>query len=88
MDTEDRHLIYSFPKGKGEEIQLAVRKFKGKHYIDVRQWYQDKTGNLLLPTRKGVFFSLEYTAELKKAVERLSKLAERLLTQKDEETKT
>ena len=73
MDSQDNHLVYSFPKGKGEEIQVAIRTFKGKHYIDLRQWFQGKNEATFLPTKKGVSFPLELITELRKAVERLSK---------------
>ena len=78
MDTSDeKHLIYTFPRGPGEEIQAAIRKYKGRYFIDLRLWYMSKTENMLLPTKKGVAVSMDQLPELRKAVDRLSKASER-----------
>ena len=79
MDTSDeKHLIYTFPRGPGEEIQAAIRKYKNRYFVDVRLWYMSKTENMLLPTKKGVAIAVEQLPELRKAVDRLSKAVDRL----------
>ncbi len=74
----ETHLIHSFPKSEGEEIQLALKKFKGKYYIDLRIWFQVEKGGELKPTKKGVFFSIEQMPQLQRGVERLAKAVERV----------
>ena len=79
METQDQnHVIYAFPRGRGEEIQIAFRTFKGKLYVDLRVWYQGKNANLLLPTRKGISFFPDQLSEFKKGIDRLLKAAEAL----------
>ena len=78
MDPQEQHLIYSFPHGMGEEIQIAIRKFRDKHYVDVRHWFQAKNEKVFRPTKKGVFFPIERVGELQKGVERLAKASESL----------
>jgi hypothetical protein len=76
MEEQSQQLVYSFSHGLGEEIQIAIRKFRDKHYIDVRHWFQTKNENVFRPTKKGVFIPIERIGELQKGVERLGKAAE------------
>ena len=72
MSNEENKLVYSFPKGTGEEIQIAVRKWEGKYYIDLRQWFESKQEEgRLKPTRKGIIFPMERLPEFKEGVDRL-----------------
>ena len=73
MDEQESHLIYAFPRAQGEEIQIALRKYHGRVYIDLRVWYQAKNESQFRPTKKGLFFSVEHAQELKKGIERLAK---------------
>lgn len=84
MENEQSQLIYSFPRAKGEEIQIALRKYKGKHYVDLRIWFQGKNETSFYPTKKGVSFFLEQIPELRKGMERLSKAAEKFRFAKEE----
>lgn len=81
--TEDSCLIYSFPRGKGEEIQASIRKYKGKYFIDLRLWFQSHNEHTLLPTKKGVSFSVDQAQELRKAAERLCKAVKRIEVKED-----
>ncbi len=66
-------LIYSFPKSNGEEIQITMRKYQGKFYIDLRQWFRDREQENaeLKPTTKGIIFPMERLPEFKEGVDRL-----------------
>ena len=81
---EDNYLVYSFPRCEGEDIQVAVRKYKGKYYVDVRLWYLSKNEQTLLPTKKGVSFPIEKALELQKAAERLCEHTKNLELKKEE----
>lgn len=83
MEAQDKKVVYAFPRGQGEEVQVAITKYKGKYYIDLRQWFQDEETKTLIPTKKGVFIPLECATELKKAVDRTIKLCERLNGKKE-----
>ncbi len=71
MEDQTNHFIYSFPKGNDEKVQFAVRVYKGKRYIDLRVWFEDKRSKSLKPTKKGIFFNAEHINELKRGVEAL-----------------
>ncbi len=75
---DQNHLIHAFPRGRGEEIQIALRTFKGRQYVDLRVWYQSKHADTFLPTRKGISFFPEQLAEFRKGMERLLKAVETL----------
>jgi hypothetical protein len=79
MEDQEQQLIYSFPRAEGEEIQIAIRKFRGKCYVDMRIWFQSKNENVLRPTKKGVYFSLDKVSEMQKGVDRLAKATARFL---------
>jgi len=46
--TEDEETIWDL----GNNRQVKVRNFKGKYYVDVREMYYDKDGDLK-PGKKG-----------------------------------
>ena len=83
MNEVDRHLIHSFPKGQGEEIQVAVRKYKGRYYVDLRQWFENEERKTFFPTKKGVMFPLEYASELSKSAERVLKFSQKISAPKE-----
>lgn len=78
MEDQESRLIYSFPRGSGEEVQIALRKYQGRHYADIRVWFLGKEDKEFHPTRKGVFFPIRQTSELKKGIERLAIAAEQI----------
>lgn len=43
---------------KGDVIRVAVDEFKGKDYLDIRNFYKGQDGELK-PTRKGVSIPVE-----------------------------
>jgi len=43
---------------KGEVIRVRAKDFKGKNYLDIRVFYQDKEGEMQ-PTKKGISISLD-----------------------------
>lgn len=72
-EQAETHLIHAFPKGNDQEIHIAMRKYEGKYYIDLRQWFQSREGdeNSLKPTKKGIIFPMERLPEFKEGVDRL-----------------
>lgn len=77
MQDQETYPIHSFSKNQDEEIRLSVRKYKGRHFIDLRLWFQHQKGSEYRPTKKGVFFSLDQLPEFKRGVDRLLKAAEK-----------
>ena len=78
MEDNQSQLIYSFPRSEGEEIKFAVKKYKGRHFMDMRLWFKGEEDTEFKPTKKGLFLALEHYSELRKGVERLGKAVEKL----------
>ena len=76
-DQGETHLIHSFPKSEAEKIQIAIRKYKGKHYIDLRVWFQTEENATFFPSKRGISLSLDLLPELRKGMERLLKAADK-----------
>lgn len=70
IESEEK-IIHTFPKGDDEEVRLAVHKYKGRFYIDLRVWFQDETTQGFRPTRKGVSVPADRFTELKMGLEKL-----------------
>lgn len=68
----DSELIFSFQKNNTEEIRATMRKYKGKHYFDIRLYYLGDEEEWL-PTKKGVSLSTEFFPEFKQAIESIEK---------------
>ena len=72
--------VHSFPNSNGEEIQIAIRKYQGKYYIDLRHWFQSREGEAgsLRPTKRGVFLPVERLPELKEGVDLLMQACDKI----------
>ncbi len=73
--------IYSFPKSEGEEIQMTIKKYKDRFYIDLRVWYQNDKSPEFKPTQRGVCFTVDRLPDLQKGVDRLARAASKLRTE-------
>ncbi len=65
-----------------EQLQIAVKEYKGKSYLDLRIFYTTDDGANWLPTKKGVTVSPENLSILKDAID---KAMEELLTSSTDE---
>lgn len=65
MDEE--RVIAEFERGPGQKIVLRRTVFRGKAYLDLRQFFQGKDGQWL-PTKKGVAFPWELREALIEAL--------------------
>ena len=73
-EESEEILIYSFPMNNGEEIRIAVHHWQGKHYIDLRQWFESRRKGeegLIKPTKRGIIFPMERLPEFKEGVDKL-----------------
>lgn len=57
------------PRSSTEQLQIAIKEFKGKSYLDMRIFYTTDDGATWLPTKKGVTCSPENLETLKDAIE-------------------
>ena len=78
MKEQESRLIYAFPRGQDEEVQIAVRKYKSRYYMDLRVWFKAKGEDALYPSKKGISIALDQLPELRKGMDRLSKASENL----------
>jgi len=78
MKEQESRLIYAFPRGQDEEVQIAVRKYKSRYYMDLRVWFKAKGEDALYPSKKGISIALDQLPELRKGMDRLSKASEKL----------
>ena len=85
QENESR-LMHAFPRGEGEEVQMALRKYKGRYYFDLRVWYQPEGDSTFKPTKKGISLRPDQLGELRKGLERTWKALETLPQSKDQET--
>lgn len=67
--SEEGKLIATIPRSSTEQMQIAVKEFKGKSYLDMRIFYTTDEGASWLPTKKGVTCSPENLEILKDAIE-------------------
>ena len=66
----DKKKVFSFEKSKQEEVQFAVRNYKGKPYADIQIYHIAEDGSKE-QTNKGFFISAAKLPEFKEGVERL-----------------
>lgn len=71
--SEEGKLIATIPRSSTEQMQIAVKEFKGKSYLDMRIFYTTDEGASWLPTKKGVTCSPENLEILKDAIEEAMK---------------
>lgn len=74
MNDQESQLIHAFSRNPNEKIHLAVRKYKGKFYVDLRLWFQTKDDPTFRPTKKGVSFHMGHLPELSRGVTRLMEI--------------
>jgi len=56
-------IVKEINKSSTEKIMIALREFKGREYIDIRQHFKNKSEDWI-PTKKGVTFNPEVIDEV------------------------
>ena len=64
----ENKLISTIERSSTEQLQIAVKEFKGKKYLDLRIFYTTDDGASWLPTKKGVTVSPNHLSILKEAI--------------------
>lgn len=64
----DAKLIAKISRSATEELQVAVKEYKSKRYLDLRIFYTTDAGETWLPTKKGVTVSPDSLEEFQQAV--------------------
>ncbi len=66
MDQEK--VISEFERGPGQKVVIRRTEFKGKEYLDIRQFFEGDDGQWL-PTKKGVAVPWDLRHDLLRALE-------------------
>lgn len=67
--AEEGKMLATIPRSATEQMQVAIKEYKGKSYLDLRIFYTTDDGATWLPTKKGVTCSPENIELLKDAVD-------------------
>ena len=67
--SEDK-TVEKIRKSGTEEVRVSIKKFRKKHYIDLRIYFLNDEGEWK-PTKKGISLSTDFISDLKRAVEAL-----------------
>jgi len=64
-------------KGIGGQIHVRLSEFKGRHYLDIRNFYETDDGEWK-PTRKGISIPVEFFVEVLDALNEAKPEVEKL----------
>lgn len=67
--ADEGKMLATIPRSATEQLQIAIKEFKGKSYLDMRIFYTTDDGESWLPTKKGVTYSPDNIEALKDAVD-------------------
>lgn len=71
--AEELKMLGTIERSETEQLQIALKEFKGRKYLDMRIFYTTDGGDSWLPTKKGVTCSPEHLEILKQAIEEAEK---------------
>ena len=71
--ADEGKMIAVVPRNATEQLQIAVKEFKGKKYLDLRIFYTTDEGASWLPTKKGVTCSPDNLEILRDAIDEAMK---------------
>ena len=66
--AEENKMLAVLSRNATEQIQVAIKEYRGHKYLDLRIFYTTDEGQTWLPTKKGVTVSAENLVSLKEAV--------------------
>ena len=78
--ADEGTILATIARSATEQLQIAIKSYKGKSYLDLRIFYTTDDGQTWLPTKKGVTVAPDALMTLKDAVD---KAMEELLTNEE-----
>ena len=66
-------MLATIARSATEQLQIAIKTYKGKSYLDLRIFYTTDDGATWLPTKKGVTFTPDQLDILSDAIEEAKK---------------
>ena len=82
METAHNHFVHTFHYRRGEQVQMALREYKGKRYLDLRIWFQSKNADAYRPSRKGISLNLENLPQVQRGMDEIARAAQSLTVPK------
>lgn len=67
--AEEGKMLATVPRNATEQMQIAIKEYRGKSYLDMRIFYTTDDGANWLPTKKGVTCSPENLETLRDAID-------------------
>ncbi|MBI4358925.1 MAG: transcriptional coactivator p15/PC4 family protein [Candidatus Omnitrophica bacterium] len=64
----ENQIVYEFARNENQRVRLSLREYKGRHYMDLRVFYQPEDSSEMRATRKGITLALELLPEVKKGI--------------------
>ena len=71
--ADEGKMLATIARNATEQLQISIKSYKGKEYLDLRIFYTTDDGASWLPTKKGVTVSPDNLEVLKDAVEEAMK---------------
>ncbi len=71
--ADEGKMLATVPRSATEQMQIAIKEFKGRSYLDMRIFYTTDDGQTWLPTKKGVTCSPENLETLRDAIDEAMK---------------
>lgn len=69
---------HRFSRSESEEIQMALRQYRGKYYVDLRLWFLPKDNPEMRPTKKGISIPASQLTDLKEGIQSLGSVYRKL----------
>ena len=67
--ADEQKMLATVPRSATEQMQIAIKEYRGKSYLDMRIFYTTDDGANWLPTKKGVTCSPENLETLRDAID-------------------
>lgn len=67
--ADEGKLLTTIERSATEQLQISLKTYKGKSYLDLRIFYTMDEGATWLPTKKGVTVAPDHLEQLKDAVD-------------------
>lgn len=67
--ADEAKMLATVPRSATEQMQIAIKEYRGKSYLDMRIFYTTDDGANWLPTKKGVTCSPENLEILRDAID-------------------
>jgi len=68
--TEEENILAVIPKNDTDRLQIAIKEYKGRKYLDMRAFFTTDGGENWIPTKKGITVYPDKLDVFKEAIEK------------------